>query len=361
MSHTAADEFVDLLMRWGVEVVFGLPGDGINGIMEALRIRQDKLRFIQVRHEEAAAFMACAYAKYTGKLGVCLATAGPGAIHLLNGLYDAKLDGQPVLAITGLPFHDLIGTFTQQDVAVDKLFMDVAVYNERLMGPTHVEPVADLACRMALSSRGVAHLTFPVDFQEQAATQGRSKRNVAHHTADVRARSAPLPAAADLRNAGTKTVILAGRGALGAGAELEEVAEKLAAPIVKPLLGKGCVPDASPYTTGSIGLLGTAPSEEALHGCDTLLLVGTSFPYLEFYPPPGQAQAVQIELDPGRLGLRYDVACGLIGDSRRTLAALLPLLARRPDRAFLARTQEAMTAWGKLPSRSQATRVPRAR
>src|SRR6266436_4451385 len=172
MSHTAADILVETLMEWEVDTVFGLPGDGINGIIEAFRKRQDKVRFVHVRHEEAAAFMACAYAKYTGKLGVCLATSGPGGIHLLNGLYDAKLDGQPVLAITGMAFHDLIGTFQQQDVALDKLFLDVAVFNERIMGPTHVENVADLACRMALTYHGVAHLTFPVDLQEKEATKG---------------------------------------------------------------------------------------------------------------------------------------------------------------------------------------------
>ena len=169
---TASDVLVECLIDWGVEVVFGLPGDGINGVMEALRTHQEKIRFIQVRHEEAAAFMACGYAKYTGKLGVCLATSGPGGIHLLNGLYDAKLDGQPVLAITGLQFHDLVGTFTQQDVALDKLFMDVSVYNERVMGATHMDNVVDLACRTALSYRGVAHVTIPVDFQDLEVSDG---------------------------------------------------------------------------------------------------------------------------------------------------------------------------------------------
>src|SRR5512138_218067 len=179
MAETAADVLIDTIHNWGVEVIFGLPGDGINGIMEALRTRQDKIRFIQVRHEETAAFMACGYAKTTGKLGVCLATSGPGAIHLLNGLYDAKLDGQPVLAITGLQFHDLIGTFTQQDVEVDKLFMDVAQYNERVMGPAHVENVAELACRTAITYRCVTHITIPVDVQDMKVDSGeRSKRNV---------------------------------------------------------------------------------------------------------------------------------------------------------------------------------------
>src|SRR5689334_1684088 len=193
MAKTAAQILVDRLIEWGVDVIFGLPGDGINGIMEALRTRRERIRFVQVRHEEAAAFMACGYAKFTGKLGVCLATSGPGGIHLLNGLYDANLDGQPVLAITGMAYHDLIGTHTQQDVALDRLFMDVAKYNERIMGPTHVEGVADLACRTALAYRGVAHITFPVDVQDMDAGQGRSKRNIAGHTSDVEARSARLP------------------------------------------------------------------------------------------------------------------------------------------------------------------------
>ncbi|MFN2431695.1 MAG: thiamine pyrophosphate-dependent enzyme [Gemmatimonadota bacterium] len=339
---------------WGVEGVFGLPGDGINGIMEALRKRSDAIRFIQVRHEEAAAFMATAYAKYTGRLGVCLATSGPGAIHLLNGLYDARLDGQPVLALTGMAFHDLIGTHTQQDVATDRLFADVATYNARIMGPAHVENVTDLACRTALAYRGVAHIAFPVDLQEEEAKKKRSKRNVPHHTSAVFARGAQAPSSEDLRraaeilNAGRKVAILAGQGALGAGEELQAAADRLAAPIVKALLGKAAVPDDSPYTTGTIGLLGTRPSQEAVESCDTLLMVGTSFPYIEFLPEPGQARAVQIELDPARVGLRYPVEIGLVGDSRRTLTALLPLLARKDDRSFLEKAQDGMRAWSEL-------------
>jgi pyruvate dehydrogenase (quinone) len=354
MAMTAADVLIETIADWGVEVVFGLPGDGINGIMEALRTRQDRVRFIQVRHEEAAAFMACGYAKFTGKLGVCLATSGPGGIHLLNGLYDAKLDQAPVLAITGMAFHDLVGTHTQQDVALDRLFVDVAKFNERVMGPTHVENLADLACRTALAYRGVAHITVPVDIQEMPADRSRSKRNVAGHTSDVDARSAGLPDAAALRqaadvlNRGTKIAILAGRGALGATAELERVAEHLGAPIVKALLGKACVPDDSPYTTGPIGLLGTRPSQEALETCDTLLMVGTSFPYIEFMPRPGQARGVQVELDPMRIGLRYPVEVGLVGDSRRILQALLPLVHRHEDRSFLEAAQTGMKAWREL-------------
>ena len=353
MASTAADILIDRLEDWGVKIIFGLPGDGINGIMEALRRRQEEIRFIQVRHEEAAAFMACGYAKYTGKLGVCLATSGPGGIHLLNGLYDAKLDGQPVLAITGHHYHDLIDTHAQQDVSLDRLFADVAVYNTRVMGPAHVENVVDLACRTALGYRGVAHINFPVDLQDQEVG-ARSKRNIANHTSDVFACRARLPAqdeiakAADILNAGKKVAILCGQGALDATAELEEVAERLGAPIIKALLGKAAVPDTSPYTTGGIGLLGTKPSQEALEQCDTLLLVGTSFPYIEFLPKPDAARGVQIDLDPARIGLRYPVEVGLVGDSRRTLRALLTHLQWNEDRTFLKRAQTETKQWWKL-------------
>jgi pyruvate dehydrogenase (quinone)/pyruvate oxidase len=360
---TASDVLVECLMDWGVEVIFGLPGDGINGVMEALRTRQDKIKFIQVRHEEAAAFMACGYAKFTGKLGVCLATSGPGGIHLLNGLYDAKLDNQPVLAITGLQFHDLIGTYTQQDVALDKLYMDVAVFNERIMGATHVENMTDLACRTALAYHGVAHLTIPVDFQdEEVKSRDRSKRNIPDHSSDVYARSARLPdrkdieKAADILNGGKKVAILAGRGALDATDELEKTAELLGAPIIKALLGKGAVPDDSPYTTGGIGLLGTKPSQEAMEDCDTVLIVGSSFPYIEFMPKPGQAKGVQIELDPKRIGLRYPVEVGLVGDSAGCLRELIPLLRRKEDRSFLNAAQAGMKDWWQLMEK-RATRT----
>src|SRR6478752_5520127 len=280
MARTAADVLADRLIDWGVSVVFGLPGDGINGVMEALRTRRERLRFVQVRHEEAAAFMACGYAKYTGRLGVCLATSGPGAIHLLNGLYDAKLDGAPVVAITGQTYHDLIGTRYQQEVDLLALFKDVAVYNQMVLGAGHVQALVDAGCRAALSLGGVAHITCPVDLQEQAVEDDEpSQKKVEGHTSDAWRPPIVVPcdgdirAAADLLNAGTKTVILAGRGALGAADELEQLADLMAAPIVKPLLGKGTVPDDSPFTTGGIGLLGTAPSELAMEECDTLLMV----------------------------------------------------------------------------------------
>ena len=355
MADTAADILIDTIHDWGVDVIFGLPGDGINGIMEALRTRQDRIRFVQVRHEESAAFMACGYAKWTGRLGCCLATSGPGGIHLLNGLYDAKLDGVPVLAITGLQFHDLLHTYAQQDVELDKLFMDVAVYNTRVMGAAHMQNAADLACRTALAYRGVAHLTIPVDLQEEPFDRAEtSKRNIPGHTSAVYARRAGLPDEADLHraaellNAGKKVMILAGRGAIGATDELEKVAETLGAPIGKPLLGKMSVPDDSPYTTGSVGLLGTAPSQDALEDCDTLLIVGSSFPYIEYYPKPEQARCVQIDVDPQRIGLRYPVEVGLVGDSKRTLQVLLPLLRRSEDRQFLKKAQDGMEKWSAL-------------
>jgi pyruvate dehydrogenase (quinone)/pyruvate oxidase len=352
MKTTASDILIDAIHDWGVEVVFGLPGDGINGIMESLRKRADKIRFVQVRHEEAAAFMACAYAKYTGKLGVCLATSGPGGLHLLNGLYDAKLDGAPVLAITGLQYSDLVQTHTQQDVELDKVFMDVAVYNTRIMGPGHVENVADLACRTALAYRGVSHVTIPVDMQEEEIDRKKlSRRNIRHHTSDVCAIGALVPPNRDLEraayvlNSGKRIAILVGRGALHATDELEILAETLGAPIVKALLGKAAVPDTSPYTTGGIGLLGTKPSQEAMENCDTLFMIGTSFPYIEFLPKPGNARAVQLELDPMRIGLRYPVEVGLVGDSKRTLERLLPLLKRNRHRRFLERAQSGMKHW----------------
>jgi pyruvate dehydrogenase (quinone) len=357
-----SDVLIDTIHAWGVRVVFGLPGDGINGIMEALRKRQDPIRFIQVRHEESAAFMACSYAKHTGQLACCLATSGPGGIHLLNGLYDAKLDGQPVLAITGMQFHDLTHTHSQQDVELDKLFDNVCVYNARCMGPAHMENIANLACRTALSYRGVAHLCIPVDFQEMevpATGKGRSERNVSNHASHVVAFSSRLPPeedfqrAADILNSGRRVAILAGRGALNATDELEQAAELLAAPVVKALLGKAAVPDDSVYTTGGLGLLGTRASIDAMEKCDTILIAGSSFPYIEFLPKPGQARGVQIDADPARIGLRFPVEAGLVGDCKKSLQTLLPLLKRNSRRYFLSNAQRGMSEWRKIMDRHE--------
>jgi pyruvate dehydrogenase (quinone) len=357
MSKTAtvADHLVERLIEWGVDTIFGLPGDGINGIFEALRTHQDKLRFIQVRHEEAAAFAACSYAKFTGRLGVCLATSGPGGIHLLNGLYDAKCDGQPVLAITGHTFHDLIGTNYQQDVDLDKLYMDVAAYNQRVMGPAHVVNVVDEAIKTALARRTVSHITIPKDIQEWTKSESeRSRANIAKHSSDLYARAYPMPAelrlkqAAELINKGSKVAMLVGRGCLNAREEVLALAEAAAAPVIKALLGKAVLPDRNPYTTGGIGLLGTAPSQDALKECDTFLIAGTNFPYMEFLPKPGQAKTVQIDLDPTRIGLRHPVDVGLIGDCRSILRALLPLIEHKKHRSFLEKSQKRMAAWNDL-------------
>ncbi|HZT58678.1 MAG TPA: thiamine pyrophosphate-dependent enzyme [Pyrinomonadaceae bacterium] len=355
MAKTVGDLLVERLVAWGVDTIFGLPGDGVNGIFEALRTRQDKIRFIQVRHEEAAAFAACGYAKYTGRLGVCLATSGPGGIHLLNGLYDAKCDGQPVLAVTGHTFHDLIGTNYQQDVDLDKLYMDVAAYNQRVMGPAHVANVVDEAVKTALARRAVAHITVPKDIQDWTSGDAeRSDANIPQHSADLYAPAYPLPSKDQLQlaafhiNEGKKVAILAGRGALNAREEVLQLAEAVGGVIVKPLLGKAVVPDDSPYTTGGIGLLGTAPSQDVMKDCDTLVMLGTSFPYMEFYPKPGTAKVVQVDIDPTRIGLRHPADVGLVGDCRGVLTALLPLISKKEDRGFLQTAQEGMKGWREL-------------
>ena len=354
-AKTVADLLIERLIAWDITVIFGFPGDGINGIFEALRTRQDRLKFVQVRHEEAAAFAACGYAKYTGRLGVCLATSGPGGIHLLNGLYDAKCDGQPVLAITGHTFHDLIGTHYQQDVDLDKLFMDVSEYNQRIMGPAHVNNVVDEAIKTALARRGVSHITIPKDIQEMPASdQERSDANIRGHSADLFAAAYPQPPqkaleeAAKIINTGSKVAILAGRGCLSCRDEVLQLAEKVAGPIIKPLLGKAVVPDNSPYTTGGIGLLGTAPSQDAMEDCDTLIIAGSGFPYMEFYPKPGKAKTIQIDIDPARIGLRHSVDVGLVGDCRSVLRLLLPLVERKEKRSFLETAQVNMKKWNKL-------------
>jgi pyruvate dehydrogenase (quinone) len=355
MAETVSDILVQRLIDWGVDTIFGLPGDGINGVFEALRTHQDKIKFIQVRHEEAAAFAACGYAKFTGRLGACIATSGPGGVHLLNGLYDAKCDGQPVLAITGHTFHDLIGTHYQQDVDLDKLYMDVACYNQRIMGPAHAENVVDAAIRAALSYRGVAHITIPKDIQEwKMSDSHRSSMNVKRHSADLAAPRYPIPPQHDFEEAariigeGKKIAILAGRGALGARRQVLELAAKLKAPVVKALLGKAVIPDDSPYCLGGIGLLGTAPSQDAMQECDVLIMAGTSFPYIEFLPRPDQAQVIQIDIDPTRIGLRANADVGLVGDCATVLDLLLKFAPQKDDTSFLEKSQRRMRSWREL-------------
>ena len=350
-----ADIVAEALLDWKVEVIFGLPGDGINGFMEALRRRKDKIKFILVRHEESAAFMACAYAKYTGKLGVCVATSGPGAIHLLNGLYDAKLDNTPVLSITGSTYSDLMNSNYQQDVNLLQLFSDVTVYNNMINRPEHAEMTVDIACRSALSLRGVSHLTIPIDVQEMKLKGRYSRHKVPGHTSDFYANiTVPerglLEDAANILNSGRKIVLLVGQGALSAGDEVIQVAEKLEAPVVKALLGKAVIPDDHPVCIGGLGLLGTEPATDAMNEADTLLMVGTSFPYIDYLPKPGQARGIQIDIKPNNIGLRYPVEIGLVGDSKLVLSELLPLLQQRgeTERGFLKSKQDAMVDWNKL-------------
>ena len=352
---TVSDLIVETLIDWGVEVVFGLPGDGINGFMDALRKYRDRIRYIHVRHEEAAAMAAAGYAKFSGKLGVCFSTAGPGAVHLLNGLYDAKLDQAPVLAITGMTYHDLIGTHYLQDMNQDYLYQDVAIFNQRLMGPAHTENMLDLACRAALGNRGVAHIALPIDYQVAELTSARrSKRNIAGHTSDQFSPPFRVPSrtqlekAAHLLHGKRRIAILAGAGARGAGEELLEVAQRMNAPIVKALLGKEVLPDDNPYVTGGLGVVGTRPSTDAMENCDGLIIVGSSFPYIEFLPKPGQAAAVQIDDRPERIGLRYPVDIGLVGDAKATLREWLPMLPQNDDVSFLRTAQDGVREWWTL-------------
>ena len=350
-QSTAADVLVETLIDWGVEVVFGLPGDGINGIVEALRKQREKVRFIVVRHEEAAAFMACAYAKWTGKLGCCLATTGPGGVHLLNGLYDAKFDRAPVLAITGLPYHDLLQTSTQQDIDHVKLFQDVAEHSATITGAQQVAQATSIACRYALSRRGVAHLAMPIDVQEQALEKDEpSPRNKAGaSTAFSFARIAParesLDKAAAVLNAGKRVAILAGQGAAHAVKELLETADRLDAPIAKALLGKSVLHDDHPFVTGGVGYLGARPSQQVFDACDTLLIVGSGFPYIEYYPEPGKVRVVQIDIDPARIGLRMPVDAAIAGDAGEVLRKLNQLLQRREARPFIEQAQAWKREW----------------
>jgi pyruvate dehydrogenase (quinone)/pyruvate oxidase len=363
MAQIASDALIARLADWGVDTVFGLPGDGINGIMEGLRRHKDRVRFVLVHHEEAAAFMATGYAKSTGRIGVCLATSGPGGIHLLNGLYDAKLDHMPVLAITGMQETALLGTGYQQEVHLDKLYQDVSEYNQMIYNPAQIEAVVDIAIRKAYTRRGVSHITVPNDIQVADAGADPWQHVAPARTpqtapvmlpAPSRPREEDIQQLADLLNDGSKIAILAGAGALHAGAELLALAEALAALIVKTLPGKAAVPDDSPYTTGGIGLLGTKPSEELMEEADTLLLVGTNFPYTKHLPPPGKVRVGQIEADPARAGTRVPTEVPVVGDSKESLQALLPLVKPRSDGAFLAKYQKEMSKWRSRMERLEA-------
>jgi pyruvate dehydrogenase (quinone) len=350
-----SDILIETLIGWGATHVFGIVGDGINSIIEALRKRQDRIEYIGVRHEEAAAFMATGFAKHSGRLGVCVGTTGPGAIHLMNGLYEAALDGAPVVALTGLTFHDLRGVRFQQGIDTVRLMQSVALYNEEVTGPEHAIIVGNRACRMALAERGVAHLTISKDVQMmKLAADKRSMRNPGVRTSSSWSPPLPTPpedqlrAAAEILNAGNRIAVLAGQGALSARDEVSMLADQLGAPVAKALLGKAVLPDDSPFTTGGIGDLGTAPSTWIMKNCDTLLILGSTMPWEEYYPDPGQARGVQVDLKPDRLGLRYPVEVGLTGDVKATLRAIQPLLRLKTDRNFLLAAQRRMADWNAL-------------
>jgi len=354
MGRIASELLVERLIDWGVDMVFGIPGDGINGITEALRRHQDRIRFVLVHHEEAAAFMATGYAKATGRLGVCLATSGPGGIHLLNGLYDAKLDHQPVLAITGMQETQLLGTGYQQEVHLEKLFSDVAGYDVMVHVPPQIPTLVDLAVRHALANRTVSHITFPNDIQiadadanpwEAVAPARTPSTAPVFVAAPALPRPHDLARAAAVLNEGTDVVMLVGAGALGAREEVLAVAERLGSPVVKTLPGKAVVPDDHPLTTGGVGLLGTKASEEAMESARTLFMVGTNFPYTKHLPPPSQCRVVQVDISPELVGNRIPTEVPLVGGAQETLAALLPLLTRKAERGFLEKAQSTMAGW----------------
>src|SRR6201995_2137562 len=359
MSATVGDFLLERLRTWGVRRVYGYPGDGINGILGAFgRAVDDGPVFTQVRHEEMAAFMACAHAKFTGELGVCMATSGPGAVHLLNGLYDAKLDHQPVVAIVGQQARAGLGGNYQQEIDLQTLFKDVAhEYVEMAMVPAQIRHLIDRACRIALAERTVTALIIPNDLQDaDAVTQPPHKHGTVHSGPGYKApRVLPtdqdLDRAADVLNAGGKVAMLVGQGALHASDEVGQVADVLGAGVAKALLVKAALPDDLPYVTGSIGLLGTRPSWTLMQECDTLLMVGSSFPYSEFLPEEGKARGVQVDIDGKMLGIRYPMEVNLVGDSAETLRALIPRLQRKEDRSWRERIEGEVADWWQLMDR----------
>ena len=355
MGMSVSDLIVDRLREWGVRRIFGYPGDGINGILGALERANNDPRFIQVRHEEMAAFMATGHAKWTGEVGVCLATSGPGAIHLLNGLYDAKLDHQPVVAIVGQQPTSALGGNYQQEVDLVSLFKDVAhEYVQMAASPQQFPNLIDRAMRIARAMRTVTCVIIPTDIQEMPAEEEPPHKfkmvpgTVGYNEPRVLPTEHDLLAAADILNEGKKVAMLVGQGAKHATDEVLEVADVLGAGIAKALLGKDAVPDDVPFVTGSIGLLGTKPSYDMMMDCDTLLMVGSSFPYSQFMPEWGQARAVQVDLDGTMIGIRYPMDCMLVGDSAETLRALLPMLRWKEDRSWQQKITEEVTRWWEI-------------
>lgn len=355
MSDKVSDFLLKRLRAWGIQRVYGYPGDGINGILGAFGRADNDPKFIQARHEEMAAFMASGHAKFTGKVGVCMATSGPGAIHLLNGLYDAKLDHQPVVAIVGQQPRTALGGNYQQEVDLQSLFKDVAhEYVHTVMAPEQLPALVDRAIRIAIVERTVTCLIFPTDVQELDAveeTPHEFKMNVGTvGFAKPRVIADPdaIRQAANLLNDGNKVAILVGQGGRGAANEVAELAEKTGAGVAKALLGKDVLPDDLPFVTGSIGLLGTKPSYDLMMNCDTFLMVGSSFPYAQFLPPFGQARGIQIDIDGKMIGIRYPMDINLVGDARATLEELLPLVDYKSDRSWRGEIEENIQDWWKI-------------
>lgn len=354
MAQSVAEYCINRLHEWGINRIFGYPGDGINGFMSALSDVEDKIQFIQTRHEEMAAFMACAHAKFTDEVGVCMATSGPGAIHLLNGLYDAKMDHQPVVAIVGQQARSALGGSYQQEVDLITLFKDVAGdYVHMACEPSQTRHLVDRAIRIALAERTVTCIIFPNDLQELDYEEPKRMHGTVHSSVGYRRpRIIPheddLQQAAAILNEGSKIAMLVGAGANGCEAEITQVADLLGCGVAKALLGKAVLPDDLPFVTGSIGLLGTGPSWDMMVDCDTLLMVGSSFPYSEFLPKEGQAKAVQIDIDGKMLGIRYPMTLNLQGDSKATLQALIPYLKRKEDRNWRKGIEENIDKWWKI-------------
>ena len=350
MANPVSDFVLERLTEWGVHRIYGYPGDGINSFLGAFDRADGDPEFIQVRHEETAAFMACAHAKFTGEIGVCIATSGPGAIHLLNGLYDAKLDHAPVLALVGQQKRFSLGAHYQQEVDLHTLFKDVSEYVHTCSHHAQARHLIDRGIRTALAERGVATIIFPADVQEEEAhgpprTHGAVYSSVGYSPPRVLPQVEDLQRAADVLNEGEKVAILVGQGALGAADEVVQVAELLGAGVAKALLGRAVLPDDLPFVTGPIGLLGSKPSYELMQGCDTLFMVGTSFPYSEWLPEEGQAKCVEIDIDPRMIGIRYPVDVHLVGDAKATLAELIPLLSRKEERSWREEIEQNVRDW----------------
>jgi pyruvate dehydrogenase (quinone) len=354
MGNLVADFVVDRVRQWGVHRVYGYPGDGINGLLGAFDRASGDPEFIQARHEEMAAFMACGHAKFTGEVGCCVATSGPGAIHLLNGLYDAKLDRQPVVAIVGQQKRSSLGSQYQQEVKLELLFADVSEYCQVVMDPAQARHVIDRAFKTALTRRGVATVIIPVDVQELEAVPSPPRVHGAVFSGVGWSRPRMLPDEAELRkaaavlNAGQKVAMLIGQGAAHAADEVVAAADLLGAGVAKALLGRDVLPDSLPFVTGPIGLLGSKPSDRMMQECDTFLMIGSSFPYAEWLPKEGQARGVQIDTDGCMIGVRYPMEANLVGDAQESLKALIPLLEHKPDRAWREGIEKDVREWHKI-------------